>query len=275
MTDTKVIERKGRKAVEKQSQALERLVVEYAPVDSLRPNSYNPNRQSEHDFELLLKSIKENGFTQPVIVQRDTREIVDGEHRWRAAQHESIALSEIPVVFVDWSDKQRMIATFTHNRARGSEDIELAAAVLRDLQALGALDWAQDSLMLDDIEIQRMLEDVAAPEAMAAEEFSTAWIPQGTRYASEENQGGERELGGAQALEGITVAAADRRRETERQIASAKTEEERQAVIRDQDIHRVALTFSGEEARIVKKALGDRPADKLLAMCRIELGLEG
>ena len=31
--------------------------------------------------------------------------------------------------------------------------------VLRDLRELGALDWAQDSLMLDDSEMNRLLDD--------------------------------------------------------------------------------------------------------------------
>jgi hypothetical protein len=269
------IETKTRRAIAKQSQVLERLNVEYVPVDSIKPNAYNPNRQSDHDYQLLLTSIKENGFTQPVIVHRETRQIVDGEHRWRAAQDPSIGMTEIPVVFVDWNDKQRMIATFTHNRARGSEDIELAAAVLRDLEALGALDWAQDSLMLDDIEIQRMLHDVAAPEALAADDFSTAWVPEGTRMGSEERQGQDGYIGGAPAFEGISQDAIERRRAAEVALAAAKTDEERQMVVRDSDIHRVALTFSGEQARIVKKALGEKPADKLVEMCKAELGLEG
>lgn len=272
---TETIERKTRRAIKKQAVQLERLVVEYVPVGSLKPNTYNPNRQSEHDFELLVRSMLENGFTQPIVVNRSTMEIVDGEHRWRAAQDERIDLKEIPVVLVDWDIEQRMIATFTHNRARGSEDIELAAAVLRDLEKLEALDWAQDSLMLTDIEIQRMINDVPAPEALADEDFSTAWVPEGTRMGSEDRQGQDGYIGGAKAFEGITKDAADRRRVAEAALAVAKTDEERQMAIRDSDIHRVAFTFSGEEAQIVKKALGDRPADKMLAMCRKELGLEG
>lgn len=267
-----VSETKSRKAVEKLAIRLERLQVEWVPVEAIQPNSFNANRQSEHDFELLLKSIQEDGFTQPILAQRDSKDIIDGEHRWRAARH--LGMSEIPVVFTSMDETQMRVATLRHNRARGSEDIELTAAILRDLEKLGTIDWAQDSLMLDDIEIQRLLEDVSAPEALASEEFSQAWVPEGTHHASEDQQGDfGRTIGGAKTIEGITESAADRQRVAEQALAVAKTDEERQAAMRDRDIHRVALTFAGDEASIVREALGDRPADELLRMCREKLGI--
>lgn len=130
---------KGMAAVGKKASALERLVVEYVAVDSIKPNSYNPNRQTERDFELLLLSMKEDGFTQPIVCQRESREIVDGEHRWRAGRH--LGLEMVPVVFVDMTMEQMRISTLRHNRARGSEDIDLSTKVLQDLRELGALDW--------------------------------------------------------------------------------------------------------------------------------------
>ena len=38
----------------------------------------------DHEFELLLSSIRSDGFTTPVIVLHDGT-IVDGFHRWKAA----------------------------------------------------------------------------------------------------------------------------------------------------------------------------------------------
>ena len=64
--------RKGRKKVEKKAIQLEKLNVQYVSVDSLKPNDYNPNRQSDHDFELLLRSMEEDGFTQHVVVNQDS-----------------------------------------------------------------------------------------------------------------------------------------------------------------------------------------------------------
>ena len=276
-------ERRGHKAIEQIANRLEKLAIEYLPIDSLQPNSWNPNRQSDHDFELLLASMRSDGFTTPIICLKGSDHIiVDGEHRWRAARHLNEEARKagkpeqyltVPVVIVDMPEAQAKVATLRHNRARGSEDIELSAQLLRDLETLGALDWAQDQLLMDDVEIQRMLSDIAAPEALAAEEFSQAWVPQGTHVQGEATHDGF--IGGAQALEGATSSASDRLRVAEKAMAAAKTDEERQAVLKDRDVYRVALTFTDAEARVVKQALGDRPADKLLELCRKELGLEG
>jgi len=279
---------KGRKAVEKKAQALQRLTVEYVSAAAVRPNSYNPNRQSDHDFYLLILSMLEDGFTQPIIVQKQTKEIVDGEHRWtgaivmdaikqqklevRGADGEQVVAAlrhrraelirpemQLPVVMVDMTPEQMRIATLRHNRARGSEDMELTAQVLRDLRELGALEWAQDSLQLDDVELQRLLEDVQAPEALAGETFSEGWAPDAAHANSGEGKGSNMSL---------TPEALARMREQEKKIAEAKTEEEKAAAQRDIDIYRLALVFSGEEAKVVKMTLGDRPAERVLAMCR-------
>ena len=207
----------------------------------MQPNSYNPNRQNEHEFKLLCSSMQEDGFTQPIIVASDGT-IVDGEHRWRAAQ--------------------ARIATLRHNRARGSEDIELATEVLRDLERLGALDWAADSLDLSDAELQRLLEDIPAPEALAKEQFSEAWVPGSVQ--------GEADTDGRMVTS--TPMGIDQSRLQERRLQDAKTAEEREAAIRDTKVFRLTLIFSGEEGETVRMGLGPQPAVTVLEFCKQKLG---
>ncbi len=267
------IKKKGRKTVDKKNKVLESLDIQYINVNDIHPNEWNPNRQSEHDFELLLKSMREDGFTQPVVAIKTSDghvKIVDGEHRWRAAH--TLGFEEIPVVITPMTEEQAKIATLRHNRARGSEDVDLTAELLRDLEKLGALDWAQDSLMMDDTEIQKMLEDIPAPEALAADEYTEAWEPGEMSGAQEDAGTATREIQGAT---GVTVAAAsiasiERQREREKQIAEAKTAEERQALKKDNDIFRLYLTFTGDEATLVKQILGEQAAEKLIEMCKRE-----
>jgi ParB-like chromosome segregation protein Spo0J len=267
------IKRKGKKAVEKKNKVLESLNIEYVNVNNIHPNEWNPNRQSEHDFELLLKSMREDGFTQPVIAIRtenDVIKIVDGEHRWRAAH--TLGFEEIPVVIAPMTEEQAKIATLRHNRARGTEDVDLTADLLRDLEKLGALDWAQDSLMMDDSEIQKMLDDIPAPEALAGDEFSEAWEPGEMSGAQEDAGDSTREIEGSQGttIAASSIAAVERQRAREKQIAEAKTAEERQALKKDHDIFRLYLTFTGDEATLVKRVLGDQAAEKLIGMCEKE-----
>lgn len=249
--------RRGQAVIEKQNRALERLQISYVPVGSIHPNSYNPNRQSEHEFQLLCRSMEEDGFTQPVIVAEDGETIVDGEHRWRAAQH--LGHAEVPVVVVPMGTAQAKIATLRHNRARGSEDIEMATDVLRDLEKLGALDWAADSLDLSDVELQRLLDDIPAPEALAGEDFGEAWVP-GQPHGSGDMPGN--------VFADATTAGASAAKRHEDRLQAAKTEQERTAVRDSKDVFRLSLVFSGDEAGVVRAGLGDRPADRVLAWCR-------
>ena len=255
--------------VAKQYKTLETLNITYVSPKDIKPNSYNPNRQSDRDFELLLKSMKEDGFTQPVIVQKSTKEIVDGEHRWRASQ--ALNMDKIPVVFVEMTDEQRRVSTLRHNRARGSEDIQLTAQVMRDLEKLGALDWAQDTLMLSDVEVNRLLEDIPAPESLKNEEFSTAWTPTDADTEQDSVEATEHKVSGGTMMKSLSVDALEQQRNLEKKLQEAKTEEERQMARTDSDMYRISLVFSGAEAGVIRSVLGKKPAEKMLDMCKKEL----
>lgn len=258
---------KGEAKVDALVSTLEQLDVVYVPTNSILPNEYNPNRQNDHDFQLLMRSMEEDGFTQPIIVHRESNRIVDGEHRWRAAH--KLELAEVPVVFVDMTEEQMRISTLRHNRARGSEDLDLAASVLRDLQKLGALEWAQESLMINDVELQRMMEDVSAVDALAGEDWNTAWEP-----ASPDTEGeiakGVDAIEVTDAADGITkttamskaaVAVVEKQQED---LKAAKTQEERSLIRQANQPFRLMLLFQGPEADLVKRVLGVQPAEKLI-----------
>lgn len=254
--------KKGQKAVEKKANKLEKLLIEYVDIGSIKPNSYNPNRQSAHDFELLKRSMGEDGFTQPIIVQEGTNTIVDGEHRWRCAA--DLGYTQVPIVRVPMTPEQMKIATLRHNRARGSEDMELVGQVMRDLRELGALDWAADSLMLDDVEIQKLIEDTSAPDGLAGDDFNQGWAP--TEDVKEEHNNPDAKLNAAST----TKEAADALRLRETAIANAKTQEEKETVQRDMNVYRVALVYTQDQAVLVKEMLGEKPAEAVLKLCAEE-----
>lgn len=273
---------KGRKAVQKAAKKLEKLVVHELAIDQLIPNDWNPNRQSDHDFELLLRSMEEDGFTQPIValeVPVDGKHIIiDGEHRWRAAA--TLGIPTVPTVLANMTPEQARIATIRHNRARGSHDIELEAQILRDLQSLGAIEWAQDSLMLDDTELEAMLKDVAAPEALADQDYGEAWVPDDftqeeadlVRHGHKDTRAEVTDTGdGGSIVRGMTQEAIEATRRREELIARAKTSQDMQIAKQQSYMYRVALVFSGDEGQIVKKALGDHPAEALLEMCRAKV----
>lgn len=285
----KEAERKGRRAVAKKARQLERLQIEYVPIGELNPNPYNPNRQNEHDFELLLRSMEEDGFTQPILATRITEEhredpvfsrfnvgdkvIIDGEHRWQGA--EKVGFTEVPTVFTDETPEQMRISTLRHNRARGSEDIELTAAILRDLQQLGAGEWALDSLMMSEVELNRLIDDVPAPEALASDEYAEGWQPDkaGTDIAPIEGRDSTHDSGTwTNASTGEALRA---HRDRESALKEAKTQEQREMISKDMSagFYRISLLLYGDDATVVKEALKGAPAEALVALCRDKLGL--
>lgn len=270
-------ERKGRKTVEKKVSTLQVIEVEYVHVNDLLPNEYNPNRQSDHEFELLVGSMEEDGFTVPILINYDNV-IIDGEHRWRAAK--VLGIEEIPTVRAELSKAQMRISTIRHNRARGSHDLQLEAQVLRDLEELGALTWAKDSLMMSDAEVKRLLDDVPAPEALMDDEFSEAWVPD--TFTDEEAELIRRGVQttqaqihdydeGGQTVAAMSAQAIELTRRREHLIKRAKTEEERKQAMKEAAIYRVNLIFSGAEAGVIKKVLGDHPTERLLELCRAQM----
>lgn len=259
--DTRTLEQKGKLAVEKIISRLSTLKVEYVPIDSIFPNPYNPNRQSEREFDLLKLSICEDGFTQPVIVQRSSKMIVDGEHRWRACNQ--LGLKEIPVVFVDMNDQQMRISTLRHNRARGSEDVELSIQVLADLRELGSLDKAIASLDISDLELQALLSDLPAPEQMANKTFSESWSPDKTADAIEpERMLANRRISTSQGAQDALMLLRTKKDESTTLMEERAISYESSAAIAQ-----LTATFSNEDARLVRDTLGMKPAQHLVELC--------
>ena len=57
------------------------------PIEKIEPNTYNPNSVAPPELKLLYDSIKEDGYTMPIVCYYDSEKdlyiIVDGFHRYR------------------------------------------------------------------------------------------------------------------------------------------------------------------------------------------------
>lgn len=145
---------------------------------------------------MLQDSIIADGFTQPVLVRRlkedelETAdegvlyEIVDGEHRWRAAQGPKVAehaeelglTAGIPCVVVEMDRLQQMLSMQRHNGARGSDDVDALASLMHDFEAMGALSTVQHELGMEDEEVARlMMLGADVLEELAGDDPKPAW----------------------------------------------------------------------------------------------------
>jgi len=86
-------------------------------LDQLKPNQYNPNRQTEAEFAENVGEVRRLGrLPKPIVVRRngdDTYQIIDGEHGWRAAKE--VGLVEVACEIVDADDFEAMLQTFKRN----------------------------------------------------------------------------------------------------------------------------------------------------------------
>ena len=69
---------------------------EFEEIGELVPYAKNPKEHTDKDVDLIIKSIKRNGWGDPILVCPETKEILSGNGRYLAAL--KMGLEEIPAV---------------------------------------------------------------------------------------------------------------------------------------------------------------------------------
>lgn len=120
---------------------LERL--QWIDREKITPNGYNPNSVAPPELELLKRSILEDGWTQPIVINPDFT-IVDGFHRWTVSGHKEInelTNGQVPVVILEpQSEEHQKMSTVRHNRARGRHSVLSMGRIVADMQNSGMKD---------------------------------------------------------------------------------------------------------------------------------------
>lgn len=154
------------------------------PIEKIRANEYNPNAVAPPEMKLLYQSIKEDGYTMPIVCyyhkDDDMYEIVDGFHRYTVMlKHKDIFDREggcLPVSVIDKPIGERMASTIRHNRARGSHDVDLMSNIVAELHKIGRSDtWIAKHLGMDPDEILRLKQITGLAELFKDKEFSRSW----------------------------------------------------------------------------------------------------
>ena len=154
------------------------------PIEKIEPNTYNPNTVAPPEMKLLYDSIKEDGYTMPIVCyhdkEKDTYVIVDGFHRYRIMlDYPDIYEREkgrMPVSVIDKPMDCRMASTIRHNRARGSHDVDLMSNIIKELHELGRSDaWISKHLGMDKDEILRLKQITGLTAMFRDVNFGKAW----------------------------------------------------------------------------------------------------
>jgi len=174
------------------------------PQRAVEGNDYNPNEVATPEMELLHKSIKEDGYTQPIVTYEtgpNQFEVVDGEHRTIVGkEYDDIRdrlHGHVPVTVIDKPEEQRMGSTIRHNRARGTHQIRDMSDIVVELFSRG---WGDDRIMeelgMERDEVLRLKQASGLKKAFADHEFSQSWTEYEERHVDEGGGTDDSDAGG-------------------------------------------------------------------------------
>lgn len=163
--------------------------IKWVDQNAVEGNDYNPNEVATPEMELLHKSIKEDGYTQPIVTYETAPgrfEVVDGEHRSIIGKEfddiRERLNDHVPVTVIDKDKEGRMGSTIRHNRARGTHQIRDMSDIVVELFDQG---WDDDRIMeelgMERDEVLRLKQVSGLKKAFSDHEFSQSW----TEYEEE------------------------------------------------------------------------------------------
>lgn len=147
-------------------------------IDEIKPNPNNPRTIRDDKFKKLVKSLQdfpEMLKVRPIVID-DLGFILGGNMRWRAAKE--AGFEEMPVIVVDWNEKQKKEFLIKDNINYGDWDYLL----LKDFDALE--EWGMDIpewLNFDDEDeedfFDELLKDFENKKNTRSEEYVETFTP--------------------------------------------------------------------------------------------------
>jgi ParB-like chromosome segregation protein Spo0J len=104
------------------------------PPDLVHPNPWNPNKMDDFMFGKTTASLDKLGFAAPIVVRDmgDYYEVIDGEHRLRAAIE--LGMEQVPIWTLGYiPDAKAKQLTVVLNETRGQANREQLGELLKDL----------------------------------------------------------------------------------------------------------------------------------------------
>lgn len=158
----------------------------WVPAEQVQGNDYNPNKVAPPEMRLLERSIRADGYTQPIVTYPEDEArhtVIDGFHRHRVGK-ECRAVRErlhgyLPVapVKAERHDlKDRMASTIRHNRARGVHGVLPMTDIVSSLILQGWSDAeVAAELGMDADEVLRFKQVSGLPALFKDHSYSRSW----------------------------------------------------------------------------------------------------
>lgn len=158
--------------------------VRWVDIDMVEPNDYNPNSVAKVEMGLLYKSIKHDGYTQPVVTiwdpEKEKYTIVDGFHRYFTCKTNADIRErnkgKLPIVVIEKDINERMAATVRHNRARGEHSVQGMSNMVFEMLDNG---WTDEDvcnhLGMEAEEILKLKHITGFSKLFEDAEYKSAW----------------------------------------------------------------------------------------------------
>lgn len=134
---------------------MEQLNIKYKPIKELKPYKKNAKKHNKEQVEQIANSIKEFGFTQPVIIDKNNC-VVAGHGRILGAK--KAGLKQVPTVCLDdLTEEQIKAYRLVDNKLNESEwDSDLLKQSLDEIleMDMGAFGFETNVLMEQDMEVE-------------------------------------------------------------------------------------------------------------------------
>ena len=123
----------------------------YKSPSELKPFQKNPYNHSEKQLTMLKKSMREFGFTSPILISQDNM-VIAGHARLKAAQE--IGLSEVPTIFIDLPYEKAVAYVIADNQLAklAEEDRDLLGELLQGINDIPDFDIEAVGFSSDDID---------------------------------------------------------------------------------------------------------------------------
>ena len=156
----------------------------FVPIEMVQANDYNPNSVATNEMRLLYLSIKQDGYTQPVVTIWDESiqkyVIVDGFHRYTTMRINKDIYEMngglLPIVVIEKDINDRMASTVRHNRARGKHSVDGMSSMVFSMLQNGMSDAEIcNELGMEPEELLRLKHVTGFSKLFKDADYSRAW----------------------------------------------------------------------------------------------------
>jgi len=158
--------------------------ITYVKATDLTPGPWRTSYLLKPDLEVLARSMTDYGWLQPILVQRGTNRIIDGNVRWEIAgaskKAQKVVGTDVPVIYHDCSDLEAAFMHIRLNRSKGVSLPRKVSRIVQDLLLSRRFDeqTLRKKLAMTDDELVVLVDGTLLKHRdIANHKYSKAWVP--------------------------------------------------------------------------------------------------